>query len=428
MNRGRGRSSSYAASDDSSTSHPDGKFRQNQTRSFRDLNQKPPQTRNPTTHVRDLDSRDGKSGIGSQRAVLRHEDEERELADAPSIIGNCPFMCPERERAQRERLRDLAIFERLHGNPGKSSPNLAVKKFCRTISIKNVQGSDVRPLPVLEATLNHLLELFNSSEHPFEVIHDFISDRTRSIRQDLSMQHIINDQAISMYEKMVKFHVNSHHRLRKCAADDPTVASIHHLNAEQLIKSLSTLYNLYDVNRNSNSTYENEAEFRSLHVLLHLGSHRQLTGEPLALWFRQLPASVIKSKMVAFARRVLRFYQIGNYWRFFFTVAAEATYLQFCIIEPYANEVRAKALACVNQSGYKPHPYPLSKLSKILRMQEADMESFCNSYGLETSVDETGNKVLPSKQTTFCKPKEGFHNYEFLGLEKFHDGEYGLPE
>lgn len=32
------------------------------------------------------------------------------------------------ERAQRERLRDLAVFERLDGNPGKTSPGLAVKK------------------------------------------------------------------------------------------------------------------------------------------------------------------------------------------------------------------------------------------------------------------------------------------------------------
>jgi len=34
----------------------------------------------------------------------------------------------ERERIQREKLRDLAVFERLNGNPRKSSPALAVKK------------------------------------------------------------------------------------------------------------------------------------------------------------------------------------------------------------------------------------------------------------------------------------------------------------
>lgn len=38
------------------------------------------------------------------------------------------FVIPVGERAQRERLRDLAVFERLDGNPRKTSPVLAVKK------------------------------------------------------------------------------------------------------------------------------------------------------------------------------------------------------------------------------------------------------------------------------------------------------------
>lgn len=32
------------------------------------------------------------------------------------------------ERVRRERLRDLAVFERLHGDPAKTSSTLAVKK------------------------------------------------------------------------------------------------------------------------------------------------------------------------------------------------------------------------------------------------------------------------------------------------------------
>lgn len=37
----------------------------------------------------------------------------------------------EDERIQRQRLRDLAVFERLDGDPRKSSPALAVKKVCK---------------------------------------------------------------------------------------------------------------------------------------------------------------------------------------------------------------------------------------------------------------------------------------------------------
>lgn len=41
------------------------------------------------------------------------------------------------------------------------------------------------------------------------------------------------------------------------------------------MKTLASLYNLYEANRKSPSIFENEAEFRSFYVLLHLGSDSQ---------------------------------------------------------------------------------------------------------------------------------------------------------
>uniref|UniRef100_A0ACD5YKZ9 Uncharacterized protein n=1 Tax=Avena sativa TaxID=4498 RepID=A0ACD5YKZ9_AVESA len=49
-------------------------------------------------------------------------------SDAPLIVGTCPDMCPATERAQRERLRDLAVFERVGSDRMRTSPALAVKK------------------------------------------------------------------------------------------------------------------------------------------------------------------------------------------------------------------------------------------------------------------------------------------------------------
>ncbi|KAK9122598.1 hypothetical protein Sjap_012200 [Stephania japonica] len=238
------------------------------------------------------------------------------------IVGTCSEMCPVRERAQRERLRDLSVFERLNGNPGRTSPSLA--------------PSDVRPLQVLQGTLTYLLNLFNnSSEYPFEVVHDFIFDRTRAIRQDLSMQNVVDDQAVCMHEEMVKFHIISHYRLSRCI-DNPHASSLRHLNMEQLLKSLTSLYDLYEANQKSSSVTKNKAEFYSFYVLLQLGSKSQLMGESLSLWFRRLAASsIIKSKEMCFARRVLR---MGSFTRFIATTASEASHLQLCIMEPYIAE------------------------------------------------------------------------------------------
>ncbi|KAH9618733.1 hypothetical protein KSS87_010607 [Heliosperma pusillum] len=353
-------------------------------------------TRNPSS-----------SKVGSSRVSLQEKHgDPNDFSNVQPILGTCPFMCPEKERSQRELLRDLATFERLYGNPSKSSSTLAVKKFCRTISTKDVQATDLRPLPVLEDTLNYLISLLDSSEQPFEVVHDFIFDRTRSIRQDLSMQNIYNRPVIDIYEKIVKFHVVSHYKLRRCEGDSTIISSIHYLNREQLTKCLASLYNHYDVNRTSSCIYDHEAEFRSLYVLLHLDSQSHSTVvESLSLWLSRLPCFIIKSKKMCFARSVLRFYQIGNFWRFFRVLAAEATCLQLYIIEPYISQVWGRALECINYSGYKLHPYPLSNLSKSLMIKELDLEAFCNACGLVVSEDDMGNKVLPTKQTSFCYPK-----------------------
>ncbi|KAJ9685228.1 hypothetical protein PVL29_017307 [Vitis rotundifolia] len=407
MDRRQRRNPSASSSAFSSPASSSSRFRSEK------FSSNPPKTSNSLEDAHQL-----KSKCGKPQRPEQEEEEEQDPNNLLSLVGTCPFMCPDGERAQRERLWDLAVFERLHGNPGKTSPSLAVKKFCRTIATKHMQASDVRPLPVLEETLNYLLNLLDATEHPFEVVHDFVFDRTRSIRQDLSMQNIVNDQTIHMYEEMVKFHIISHHKLRNCSSK-PNFSSVHYLNMEQLKKCLISLYALYKENRNSNSIYKNEPEFRSFHVLLHLGSNSQPLGESLSLWLGCVPSLILKSKEMCFARRLLRLFRMGNYKRFLCTTATEASYLQYYIIEPYINEVRALTLSCVNYCGYKLHPYPIAHLSKLLMMKELDVESFCNACGLETSTDERGNKFLSTKQTNFHYPKEVFPSYCLLGLEHF---------
>uniref|UniRef100_A0A0E0IPM4 SAC3/GANP/THP3 conserved domain-containing protein n=1 Tax=Oryza nivara TaxID=4536 RepID=A0A0E0IPM4_ORYNI len=94
--------------------------------------------------------------------------------DAPPIVGSCPDMCPARERAQRERLRDLAVFERVGGDPARTSPSLAVKKIKFHILShqklsRSSQDSDASSLCYLnmEQLMKCLLSLFDM----YDVIH-----------------------------------------------------------------------------------------------------------------------------------------------------------------------------------------------------------------------------------------------------------------
>ncbi|XP_062211287.1 SAC3 family protein C [Phragmites australis] len=322
--------------------------------------------------------------------------------DAAPIVGTCPDMCPARERAQRERLRDIAVFERVGGDPARTSPSLAVKKFCRTISSTNVQSSDIRPLPVLRETMDYLLHILDSSELPYEAIHDFIFDRTRSIRQDLSMQNIVNGQAIQIYEDVVTFHIRSHQRLAK-SCQDSDASSLCFLNMEQLTKCLLSLFDMYHVIYKSNPHSNKEAEYYSFYVLLHLGCKIPKMVDSLSLWYGQLATPIRRSKEMIFATTLLRYYHLGNFKRFFCMVATEATNLQLCLVEPFLNEVRARALMYFNHSGYKLQHHPLEHLSGMLMIEASELEILCGICGLQISRSE-GMKGFAPKQTSFSLP------------------------
>lgn len=62
----------------------------------------------------------------------------------------------------------------------------------------------IRPLPVLQKTVDYLLNLVNQPyDDKFLNTYNFLWDRMRAVRMDLRMQHIFNSDAITMHEQMV---------------------------------------------------------------------------------------------------------------------------------------------------------------------------------------------------------------------------------
>lgn len=345
----------------------------------------------------------GKEAVMSKNQVSPSQADVEGSDDVtlPFIMGTCEDMCPLKEREQRERLRDLAVFERLNNNPSKTSRELAVKKFCRTFTGVKLLSDDVRPLRILWSTLQYLLNLLNETEFPFDVVHNFLFDRTRAIRQELGMQRIANSQAINMYEEIVRFHILSEHELNQRGSGRHVSDS--HLNLQQLSKALLGLFDLYRLNHNEKLA--NEAEFRAYYILLNLDSSKNHQADSLSVWFRQCPAVLLKSWELKFARAVLRCYRAGNY-RGFFQLAQEATFLQSCLMELHFNEVRLRSLSAMNQGGYKLHPIPLTDIAKQLLMKEGDLEELCTLCGLLVGMDTSRVRCLFVKQSQFSAPKE----------------------
>lgn len=62
----------------------------------------------------------------------------------------------------------------------------------------------IRPMPVLQKTIDYLLTLlYHPYDDKFLGMYNFLWDRMRAIRMDLRMQHIFNQEAITMLEQMV---------------------------------------------------------------------------------------------------------------------------------------------------------------------------------------------------------------------------------
>jgi len=57
------------------------------------------------------------------------------------LRGGGVVIATAKERAQRERLGDLAVFERLNGDPRKTSASIAVKKVVLVTSVNTLRKS-----------------------------------------------------------------------------------------------------------------------------------------------------------------------------------------------------------------------------------------------------------------------------------------------
>jgi hypothetical protein len=77
------------------------------------------------------------------------------------------------------------------------------RQSCRTVVASELESTDVRPLPVLWRTQQYLLGLLDDPEFSFDVVHNFLFDRTRAIRQELGMQRVLDPQTITIHEEVV---------------------------------------------------------------------------------------------------------------------------------------------------------------------------------------------------------------------------------
>ncbi|XP_022722839.1 SAC3 family protein B isoform X2 [Durio zibethinus] len=297
------------------------------------------------------------------------------------IIGLCPDMCPESERAERERKGDLDQYERLDGDRNQTSEYLAVKKYNRTAER---EASLIRPMSVLQKTIDYLLNLLDQPyDDRFLGIYNFLWDRMRAIRMDLRMQHIFDQEAITMLEQMIRLHIIAMHELCEYTKGEGFSEGFDaHLNIEQMNKTSVELFQMYDDHRKKGINIPTEKEFRGYYALLKLDKHPGYKVEPaeLSLDLVKMTPEIRQTPEVLFARDVARACRTGNFVAFF-RLARRASYLQACLMHAHFAKLRTQALASLHSSLQNNQGLPVTHVARWLGIEEEEIESILDYYG-----------------------------------------------
>ncbi|XP_073138097.1 SAC3 family protein B [Henckelia pumila] len=309
-------------------------------------------------------------------------------ASSGSIVGVCPDMCPESERAERERKGDLDYYERLDGDRNLSSKFIAVKKYTRTAER---EAELIRPMPILQKTMDYLLSLLDQPyDNRFLGLYNFLWDRMRAIRMDLRMQHIFDLQAIRMLEQMIRLHILAMHELCEYTKGEGFSEGFDaHLNIEQMNKTSVELFQFYDDHRKKGIHVPSEREFRGYYALLKLDKHPGYKVEPaeLSLDLAKMTPEMRQTPEVLFARDVARACRTGNFIAFF-RLAHRASYLQACLMHAHFSKLRAHAFASLHSGLQINQGIPLTQVAKWLAMEEENIEELLEYYGFSVKVFE----------------------------------------
>ncbi|CAM0907071.1 unnamed protein product [Alopecurus aequalis] len=322
-----------------------------------------------------------------------------------AILGLCSDMCPEPERAERERKGDLDRYERLGGDRNQTTELLAVKKYTRTAE----RVADlIRPLPVLQKTMAYLLSLLDHTyDESFLGLYNFLWDRMRAIRMDLRMQHFFNQESISMLEQMIRLHIVAMHELCEYSKGEGFSEGFDaHLNIEQMNKTSVELFQMYDDHRRKGVLFSSEKEFRGYYALLKLDKHPGYKVEPseLSLDLAKMSHEIRGSPDILFAREVARVCRMGNYIAFF-RLARKATYLQACLMHAHFGKVRRQALASLHSGLQIGQGIPISHVVEWLAMEDEDIESLLEYHGFGSRQYDEPYLV---KEGTFLNSERDF--------------------
>lgn len=333
--------------------------------------------------------------------VNRHGSKKQaDLATAKAFVGSCTDMCPEKERYDREEKRRLHNYEVLQGTEGTGNPQvnhfLAVKEYSRSSADQEEPlPYELRTLPTLTLTMTYLLSKIadRGEDGKWGDWFDFLWNRTRGIRKEITQQQFCNTESTALLEKCVRFHIFCAERL--CEEDMHSFDD--KINNENMTKCLQTLKENYSDLEKKQEFCPNEAEMRCYMVLMNLNQGDILRET------QQLRPDVRNTIYINYALQVYAALNSNNYVRFFRLVKG-GSFLCACIMHRYFTQVRKKALQILIKAYRKGVQLPLEDLVRTLGFDDQnEAAQFCQFFGL-TTVDN----CVTLDRGAFIDPEENW--------------------
>ncbi|KAL1267579.1 hypothetical protein QQF64_032942 [Cirrhinus molitorella] len=341
--------------------------------------------------------------------ILRQARPKRTGLDMSKVfVGTCPDMCPEKERYMRETRNQLSVFEVIPETE-KVDHFAAIKEYSRSSADQEEPLShELRPLPVLSMTMDYLVtQIMDQGEGNCRDWYDFVWNRTRGIRKDITQQHLCDPETVSLIEKCTRFHIHCAHHL----CQEPMMSFDAKINNENMTKCLQSLKEMYQDLATKEVYCPNEAEFRQYNVLVKLND-----GDILRE-VQQFRKEVRESREVDFAVQAFAALNSNNFVRFFKLVSA-ASYLSSCILHRYFNQVRSKALKILNVAftvgSQRSTIFPVEDFVRMLMFRSAtEATEFIQQFGLTIS-----DGMVELSRTAYQEPDFSLQQRRSTVIEK----------
>ncbi|KAK8863545.1 hypothetical protein M9Y10_011231 [Tritrichomonas musculus] len=188
------------------------------------------------------------------------------------MVGTCLNMCPERDIELNKN--ELSPFEFDESN--NFNEKYAIAKFHRSDSSRfdSIKSDDVRPLPVLQKTIQHILNFviakrLNTLPKTTEIdLYMYLRGRFRAICTDITIQHLEGKEVIEIYQTMILYFIWAGVKFPNICDRD---SFDHIMNLQIMTNMFSSLNDQYDTFfRKTGLHYPFESDFRSFYLLKYV--------------------------------------------------------------------------------------------------------------------------------------------------------------